>query len=517
MARLPGYHALNRCRPESVPLRTAKSPAGIARQTPTAPKAEGDTESSSHDDLAYVKRHPTDRASARPAPGWSSTAASVSPHRTLRRRLAATLLLLPLVVGLLGSPASPQGARGDELSDARDRQQQLKRDAAAEKARVARLDALQRGLAAQISQTASELRGINVDLTKVRARIDTIQGKVAIIRADYAALVGELADLDASLVTIETRETAKRTELAGRKALLAERLRSAYDTDRTSPLESFLSGGSFTDLIAEMSYYIDIGEQDKALATQIAKDQETLAALHQETVDTRARTDDLRLVTAAQKRALDASLDQLRDAKAQLKVLERRTAAALAAQRRTYEAVQRSKAAARAAFAAAAEAQRKLQAKIDALIRKRAQQGNIPSQYNGTLSWPMNGDVTQNFGCTGFSWEPPFGSCPHYHNGIDIVAPNGTQVRSSGTGTVAYCGWNYADGPDPAWIVIVAHSTGLQTWYAHMQPNCPVKTGHHVNRGQVIGHEGSTGHSTGPHLHWGVRLNDDFVNPRLFL
>ncbi len=426
-------------------------------------------------------------------------------------------MLLPLVVGMLGSPASPQGARGDELSDAKARQEQLKRDAAAEKARVARLDALQAGLAAQIRQTTNELRGINVDLTKVRARIGTMQDKIDVIRADYNDLVGQLADLDADLVGIEARETAKRTELADRKALLAERLRSAYDTDRTSPLESFLSGGSFTDLIAEMSYYIDVGEQDKALATQIAQDQETLATLHQETVDTRSRTDDLRLETAAQKRALDASLAELRDAKAQLKVLERRTAAALAAQRRTYAAVQRSKAAARAAFAAAAEAQRKLQSKIDALIRKRAQQGNIPSQYNGTLSWPMSGNVTQDFGCTGFSWEPPFGSCPHYHNGIDIVAPDGTAVKSSGSGTVAYCGWNYADGPDPAWIVIVAHSTGLQTWYAHMKPSCPVRAGHHVNRGQVIGHEGNTGHSTGAHLHWGVRLNNDFVNPRLFL
>ena len=58
---------------------------------------------------------------------------------------------------------------------------------------------------------------------------------------------------------------------AGRApALLAERVRSAYDTDRTSLLETFLSGGTFTDLLAEMSYYIDVGEQDKALANQIA-------------------------------------------------------------------------------------------------------------------------------------------------------------------------------------------------------------------------------------------------------
>ena len=147
------------------------------------------------------------------------------------------------------------------------------------------------------------------------------------------------------------------------------------------------------------------------------------------------------------------------------------------------------------------------------------QGGSIPSQYNGTLSWPMGGDVTQNFGCTGFSWEPPKGSCDHFHNGIDMVAPYGTPVKASGSGTVVYIGWNYADGADPAWIVIVAHSEGLQTWYAHMQPRYPggLHAGSHVDRGQLIGYEGNTGHSTGAHLHWAVMFNGDFVNPRLFL
>jgi murein DD-endopeptidase MepM/ murein hydrolase activator NlpD len=475
------------------------------------------TESSSHDEIAYVKRHLTDRPVDPTPTGWSSATAPAPRRRGLRRRLGSILLLLPLVVGLLGAPASPQSARGDELSDAKARQEQLKRDAANQKAQIEKLKALQGGLAAQIRQTTAELHGINVDLTRVKTKIGVMQDQIGVIQADYDGLVSQLAELDTKLVTIEAREAAKRTELADREAMLADRLRSAYDTDRTSMLESFLSGGSFTDLLAEMSYYIDVGEQDKALATQIAQDQATLAAYHQETVDTRAQTEDLRQQTAAQKRELDKSLLALKDAKAQLRVLSRRTAAALAAQKQAYATIARNKAAAKAALARAAAAQKKLQDQIDALIRKRASQGNIPSIYNGTLAWPMSGDVTQNFGCTGFSWEPPFGSCPHYHNGIDIVAPYGTPVRSSGDGTVAYCGCNYADGPDPAWIVIVAHSSNLQTWYAHMTPSCPVRAGGHVRQGQIIGHEGNTGHSTGAHLHWGVRLNDEFVNPRLFL
>jgi murein DD-endopeptidase MepM/ murein hydrolase activator NlpD len=429
------------------------------------------------------------------------------------------LLLLPLVVGLLGAPASPSVVQGDELSDARARAAQLKKEVAAQKSQVAKLSALQDDVAAGIRQTASELRGINADLTAVRAKVTAMETKIDAVKADYEALVAQLTDLDAQLVTVEAREAAKKAELAGRKAMLAERLRSAYDTDRTSMLETFLSGGTFTDLLAEMSYFIDVGEQDKALANQIAQDQETLALLHQTTLDTRTRTDDLRLETAAQKRALDKSLAALKEARAALKKLEKRTAAALALQKRAYATLARNKTAARAALAKANAAQKKLQSQIKELIRKQAQSGNIPSVYNGTLSWPMSGTVTQNYGCTGFSWEPPLGSCAHFHKGIDIVAGSGTPVKSAGDGTVVYIGWNYPDGADPAWIVVIAHSQGLQTWYAHLQPRYPggIRSGSRVDRGQVIGYEGNTGHSTGSHLHWAVMLDGTFVNPRLFL
>ncbi len=67
--------------------------------------------------------------------------------------------------------------------------------------------------------------------------------------------------------------------------------------------------------------------------------------------------------------------------------------------------------------------------------------------------------------------------------------------------------------------MIIAHSSGLQTWYAHMTAAYPgnIHQGSMVKAGQIIGHEGNTGHSTGAHLHWAVMLNGDFSNPRLFL
>ena len=267
-----------------------------------------------------------------------------------------------------------------------------------------------------------------------------------------------------------------------------------------------------------MSYYIDVGEQDKALAQQIAHDQETLATLHQIVADTRNRTNELRQATAAQKRALDGSLADLKDARASLKDLEQKTATALAHQKASFAAVAKNKAAAAAALAKAAAAQKRLQNKIATLLRQ-SRYGRIPSRYNGSLSWPMGGSVTQNFGCTGFAWEPRVGNCRHFHQGIDVVAATGTPVRASGDGTVVYIGWNYADGYDPAWIVVIAHSQSLQTWYAHMSPSHPngIRSGSHVIRGQIIGYEGNTGHSTGAHLHWAVYFAGHFSNPRLFL
>jgi murein DD-endopeptidase MepM/ murein hydrolase activator NlpD len=419
---------------------------------------------------------------------------------------------------MLGVPATTPNVRGDELSEAKARQAQLKKDVAEQKARVAALNALQGALSSEIKNTAAELRGINADLKKVRIKITDMQTKIDVIKADYASLVAQVKSLDAQLVVVTAREVAKKAQLAERKALLSDRVRSAYDTDRTSLLESFLSGGTFTDILAEMSYFIDVGEQDKALANQITVDQETLASLHAQTEDTRVRTNELRQETAAQKRALDASLVALKDAKAELVKLEKRTAAALAEQKRTYQRLARNKAAAAAIIKAAAAKQRRLAKRINNLIEAQVRRGNIPSEFNGTMRWPMDSfSVSGDYGCSSFEYYAPGNGCAHYHNGIDLVGPSNSRVRAAAAGTVVYVGWNWADGPDPAWIVVIAHSGNLRSWYAHMQPTRPVSVGEHVSKGEVIGVQGSTGHATGAHLHWMVEMNGNFVNPRLFL
>ena len=210
--------------------------------------------------------------------------------------------------------------------------------------------------------------------------------------------------------------------------MLSERVRSAYDTDRTSLLESFLSGGTFTDLLAEMSYFIDVGEQDKALADQIALDQATLASLHQETEDTRTRTNELRQETAAQKRALDASLVALKDAKAELK--------------QAREADGRDARGPEADLPAAGQEQGRGRGDHPRGCRQAEAAGQDDRQADREAGPPRQHpervqrddalaedsfSISGDYGCSSFEYYAPGNGCAHYHNGIDLVGPERRQ------------------------------------------------------------------------------------------
>jgi murein DD-endopeptidase MepM/ murein hydrolase activator NlpD len=422
-----------------------------------------------------------------------------------------------MVLGLFAAPAvAPGPVQGDELADAQAQQASLEKKIKDQKSLIAGLNTSQATLEGRIARTTSQLDGLTQDLSATRKQVNSLVKDIAGVQADYDTLVNDLSDLDLQLERIGQMESTKKAELGQRKAELAGRIRNAWEAERTSMLETFLSGASFTDLLAEMSAQLDVAEQDRVLAQQIALDRATLLSLHETVVATRSQTNTLRQETAVQKQKLDRRLDELEKARAKLVKLEKAAKAALAAQKAQYAKLAADEVALRKALKKSAAAQKALEAKIDNLVAAQFSQGNIPSQYNGTLRWPMAGTMSQDYGCTGFAWEPPVGGCAHFHSGIDLVAPSGTPVRASAAGRVVYVGWNWADGADPAFIVIIAHASNLTTWYAHLQPRYPVKAGQTVSAGEVIGYEGNTGHSTGAHLHWMVQFNGNFANPRLF-
>jgi murein DD-endopeptidase MepM/ murein hydrolase activator NlpD len=431
-------------------------------------------------------------------------------------RLAVFLLIVPLLSGAFGQYSAPPTARGgDDLTTALAQQRALQAKIAAQRAQIAKLNALQEDLSVEISQTKTTLAGINTDLVVAQRRVVQMNNKVNVIRLAYRALVAHIVDLDQELARLTIEQELKARELAERKGILADRLRAAYAAGETSLIETLLSADSFADALADVGYYLDIGDQDRALADKIKEDQATLAALDQTATAMRIETEAERAATAIQKKKLDARLADLKEAKQQLAKLQAETKRQLAIQAAAYRKLASNKAAARAALLAAAKARDEINRKIDKLLAAQFALGNIPSTYNGTFTWPMPGTLTQEFGCTGFIWEPPLGSCAHFHNGIDIAAPIYTPIRASGHGRVVYAG-PLSDG---AWVVIIAHSQQLVSLYGHLdnyRHPPAVRAGQFVYQGQIIGYEGMTGNTTGPHLHWSIKMNDTWVNPRLF-
>ena len=131
-----------------------------------------------------------------------------------------------------------------------------------------------------------------------------------------------------------------------------------------------------------------------------------------------------------------------------------------------------------------------------------AYNGSVPqgaTKGSGSFGWPVTGRITQKF------WNG--------HRAIDIAAPQGTPIYAADSGYVAFAGWS-----DVGYgrMIIIDHGNNFQTLYAHMQVY-HVETGQSVGKGQKIGVVGSTGNSTGPHLHFEIILKGVRRNPLIYL
>lgn len=138
----------------------------------------------------------------------------------------------------------------------------------------------------------------------------------------------------------------------------------------------------------------------------------------------------------------------------------------------------------------------------DALAARNAKINATPS------IWPTHGDVTSRFGWRGSPW----GGGSDWHPGIDIANDAGTEIAVTADGEVTYSGWYSGYGK----LIIVNHGNGIETLYGHCS-ELLVGVGATVKKGQVIARMGSTGYSTGPHVHYEVRVNGSAVNPATFL
>lgn len=122
--------------------------------------------------------------------------------------------------------------------------------------------------------------------------------------------------------------------------------------------------------------------------------------------------------------------------------------------------------------------------------------------------WPVIGPITASFG----ERMDPFSGEGAFHPGMDIGAAAGTPVHATADGVVAYAGWEEGYGR----MVVIDHGFGISTCYAHLS-GVNTEVGSRVDRGDVIGYVGDSGRSTGPHLHYEVRINSTPVNPWRFM
>jgi murein DD-endopeptidase MepM/ murein hydrolase activator NlpD len=426
-------------------------------------------------------------------------------------------VLLLLVIPLVGSPLTTPGpTRGDELSDAYAKQRALQKQIAAQKDLLASLKAAQTKTAAAIAATTDKLDSVNADLAEVKAAVKEATAQLSTATARYYDLVEQVRLLHEQLMWLQATQDQKAAELALRQQALAQRLASAYQDSYTPLLAQFLGAGSLNDVLIRVSYNLTVGAEDRELAERISADQATLSALEATTTELRAQTESLRDEAAAQRAEIAAQRKQLKAAQTKLQTLQDQTEALIASQKSAYEKLASDRTKAAEILKQQQSAEAATDKLIDKLLAERASSGSVPSVYNGTFRWPMAGTVTQEFGCTGFYWEPPLGSCAHFHRGIDIAAPYGTPIYAAGSGQVILAGRSPYDIYG-AYMVVIAHSSNLTSWYAHIKTTIPVRVGQWVSKGQLIAYNGTTGLTTGPHLHWAVQLNSSWVNPRLFL
>lgn len=133
---------------------------------------------------------------------------------------------------------------------------------------------------------------------------------------------------------------------------------------------------------------------------------------------------------------------------------------------------------------------------------------NWKALLNAPTLWPVMGRITSSFG----ERLDPFNGEGAFHSGIDIATTFGAAVRAPADGVVLKASFGNGYGRE----IVIDHGNGIETLYGHLS-GFAVTVGEHVQRGQVIGYVGSSGHSTGPHLHYEVRVRDTPVNPHKYL
>ncbi|MEL1133621.1 peptidoglycan DD-metalloendopeptidase family protein [Desulfitobacterium sp. THU1] len=340
----------------------------------------------------------------------------------------------------------------------------------------------QRDLQRKEEQARSQLNKLTFTADKLQGQIKNLATQIAV--AESTLDTTEVAYNEAAeAVALSEQELKEREEeLANRQVVLRQRIREIYEAGQVSYLEIIFEAEDLSDFITRLEYFNRLVTNDQKILTDISMER---ARIEEETKLLQVR----------------------RDEAAQLKVAAEQAKAALDGKKREHQvALDSNKKAQNDIF----EQIEQMEADSNAIAEKIRKLTANSGVVHGTIStYPLPGytEVSSSYG-----WRiHPITKKKSLHTGTDLPAPTGTKVLAAGNGEVIMASWYGAYGN----AVIVDHGGGYTTLYGH-NSKLAVKVGDMVKAGDVVAYVGSTGWSTGPHLHFEVRIKGETTDPLQF-
>jgi len=339
----------------------------------------------------------------------------------------------------------------------------------------------------------------------LQAEIDSVSGRIRDLEHQVGDVSLQLAPLEHelelrelklnrlnALFEVQTRRlTFLRAEYRIAIGRYNRRLVAAYETGRPDELSVLLASRSFSAMLDGLDYIKLVTQHDREITAEVKAARDEVAAARERTKAARADMYRQAKIVAVRVHQVRVLRDQLLASKGELVGAQGRKRAALA-----------SLSAQERADAEEIDALQQVSAELAAKIRAAQSHSTVTRTGSGALIWPVNAPITSSFG---WRWG-------RMHEGIDLGAAYGSPIAAAAAGTVIYAGWLGGYGN----LTVIDHGGGLSTAYGH-QSSIGVSVGQHVEQGEIIGNVGSTGHSTGPHLHFEVRVNGQAVDPLGYL
>ncbi|MHB8731561.1 MAG: murein hydrolase activator EnvC family protein [bacterium] len=352
-------------------------------------------------------------------------------------------------------------------------------------------------------RTSVPSRAAQAQLQQVQQQLADRQRQLAKTKHDEHRVLGELSRTEQKLHAAETQLHKTTAALSGTRQAVADasdalravsRRLAVHEQLMEERLQAFYKDGplGYLDVLLGATDFRDFVARSYLVGLIISRD----LRLYQQVTEERDRRDAVQ--TTLQQREVDLATQQRQW------TVSRQETAALAAQRRRMLAQLRVQREMQEAAVRELEAE---SFQIANMIRRQQRgphRGARLSLLSGSFLWPASGPIS-----SGFGWRiDPFIHRRALHTGIDIAVPWGTPVKAAQSGTVLFVGWMTGYGN----VVVLDHGNGVSTVYAHLS-SYVVHAGEAVTRGQVIARAGSTGWSTGPHLHFEVRQDGQPVDP----